>query len=286
MKAVAVTAPGVIEIRDGIPQPKPGPYQALVKTELACLCNATDSELVKGRFPGMEQSFPFALGHEDIGLVEEVGPKARNFRVGDRVIGGLVFEFGDSGMKTGWGGFCEYTLANDHQAMVDDGVADEANGWVEVFEIQTVVDPDIRPEDAVLLSTWREVLGAFGDFQLKPGDDVLIIGGGPVGLSFVKLGRLFGLGWIGLVDSHEEKRARARAFGADEVFEKEDPRLGNLADLRGRKLDAVIDAVGRSEIIDSALPLVKRGGSLCLYGFLAGQPLALDQVKADYNFNL
>ena len=63
-----------------------------------------------------------------------------------------------------------------------DGVADETHGWVEVFEIQTRVDPDISPEDAVLLCTWREALGAFSDFNLKPGDDVLVFGGGPVGL--------------------------------------------------------------------------------------------------------
>ena len=60
MKTVSVTAPGVVEIID-TPIPKPGPYQALVKTEFACVCNSTDSELVHGRFPGMEKAFPFAL---------------------------------------------------------------------------------------------------------------------------------------------------------------------------------------------------------------------------------
>ena len=71
MRAIAVTSPGQVAIVDtGIPTP--GPYQALVKTELACVCNSTDGELVSGRFPGMEDAFPFALGHESVGVIEEL----------------------------------------------------------------------------------------------------------------------------------------------------------------------------------------------------------------------
>ena len=285
MKTIAVTAPKQVEIIDS-PTPVPGPYQALVKTELACVCNNTDGELVGGHFPGMEEAFPFALGHESVGKVTEVGQKVRNFKIGGRAISGLVFDLGKDGLGSGWGGFCEYVLVNDHEAMVEDGVADEEHGWVEVFEIQTPVDADISAEDAVLLCTWREVLGAFRDFHLKPGDDVLIIGGGPVGQSFVKLGRLFGLGWIGLVDRHPEKQERALAFGADAVFDRDDPAIAEIPNTRG-KLDAVVDAVGKPEIINAGLPLLKRGGSMCVYGFYAGlKEFTVGNALADFNFNL
>ena len=234
----------------------------------------------------MEDAFPFALGHESVGIVQEVGGRVRNFAVGDRAVSGLVFDLATEGLSSGWGGFCEYVLANDHQAMVDDGVADKANGWVEVFEIQTKVDADIVAEDAVLLCTWREVLGAFRDFHLKPGDDVLIFGGGPVGLSFVKLGRLSGLGWIGLVDRHPEKQEKAKAFGADAVFDRDDPAIAEIPANPG-KLDAVIDAVGVPELVDQSLPLLKRGGSMCVYGFLAGvKNMNIGIGLSDYNFNL
>lgn len=285
MKSVIAVQPYEIAILD-TPVPKPGPYQALVRTEVACICNQTDSELLAGKFPGMEDAFPFALGHESVGIVVEVGQKARHFQPGDRVVGGLVFDLQKDGVDSGWGGFGEFTLANDHQAMVEDGVADEKNGWIEVFEIQTRVDPDIPAEEAVLLCTWREVLGAFRDFHLKPGDDVLIFGAGPVGQSFVKLGRLFGLGWIGVVDRHPEKQARATAFGADAVFAPGDHSLSELSKSRGRKLDAVIDAVGKAEIAIQALSLLKRGGSHCIYGVLTGGPLHIDRKLADFNFNL
>ena len=65
MKSVIAVHPGHLEILD-TPVPKPGPYQALVKTECACLCNRTDSELLHGSFPGMEDKFPFSLGHESV----------------------------------------------------------------------------------------------------------------------------------------------------------------------------------------------------------------------------
>jgi 2-desacetyl-2-hydroxyethyl bacteriochlorophyllide A dehydrogenase len=285
MKSVIAIEPGHLEILD-TPAPKPGPYQALVRTERACICNRTDGELLNGKFPGMEDKFPFALGHESVGTVVEVGSKVRHFSVGDRAVGGLVFDLQMEGLDSGWGGFGEYTLANDHEAMVTDGVADEAHGWVEVFEIQTRVDADIPPEEAVLLCTWREVLGAFRDFHLKPGDDVLIFGAGPVGLSFVKLGRLFGLGWIGIVDRHEDKQARALALGADAVFTPDDRAIAEIAMTRGKKLDAVIDAVGHPDILPQGLPLLRRGGSHCIYGVLTHKVLHIDKSKADFNFNL
>ena len=279
MKTISVTAPGQIEIIETA-IPTPGPYQALVKTEFACLCNSTDSELVHGRFPGMEEAFPFALGHESVGTVVKTGDKVRNFQPGQRAIGGLVFDF--ENLATGWGGFCEYTLANDHEAMVQDGVANEENGWFEVYEIQTPLPDDIPPQDAVLLCTWREVLGAFRDFHLKPGDKVLIFGAGPVGLSFVKLGRLFGLGWIGIVDRHPEKQAKALEFGADAVFDRDDPAITELSNL-----DAVVDAVGRTELINTGLPLLKRGGSLCINGVLAGlKDFSIDNSLGDFNYNI
>ena len=211
MRSVVVVEPGKVEIVD-LPAAQPGPYQALVKTDLAALCNATDGKLVAGHFPGVDK-YPLVLGHESTGIVQEVGPQVRNFRCGQRVIGGLVFDFSDPRYASGWGGFCEYTLVNDHDAMVADGVADAAHGWLECYEIQRPVDPDIPAPEAVLLCTWREVLGGFGDFNLRAGDDILVFGAGPVGLSFVKFARLLGLGWVGVVDPLEAKRERARVDG-------------------------------------------------------------------------
>jgi threonine dehydrogenase-like Zn-dependent dehydrogenase len=284
MRGIAVIEPGTVRVVD-LKKPVAGPYQALVRTEAACLCNATDAKLVAGHFPGVEK-YPLVLGHESAGIVEEVGGKVRNFHPGERVIGGLVFDFGDPHYASGWGGFCEYTLVNDHDAMLADGVADAAHGWAEVYEIQRPVPKDISVEDAVLLCTWREVYAGFGDFHLEAGEDVLIFGAGPVGLSFVKFGALLGLGYIGVVDPLEAKRQKAIEMGATEVFAPGSDELASLIQRRGKPLDAVIDAVGNEAVINSALPLIKLGGSICVYGVLAPPTLQLNKAAAPYNFNL
>lgn len=284
MRAVAVTTPDKVEVVE-LAAPAPGPYQALVRTDTAALCNATDGKLVAGHFPGVDQ-YPLVLGHESTGIVEAVGAKVRNFKEGDRVIGGLLFEFSDPKYASGWGGFCDYTLANDHDAMLADGVADPVHGWLECYEIQRAVDADIPAEAAVLMCTWREVLGGFGDFQLKAGDAILVFGAGPVGLSFVKFARLLGLGWVGVVDPLESKRQRALALGADVALAPDDPALADLVKKRCQPLDAVIDAVGSAACVNAGLPLVKSGGSMCVYGVVSDPQLVINKAAGPYNFNL
>ncbi|OHB53698.1 MAG: sorbitol dehydrogenase [Planctomycetes bacterium GWF2_42_9] len=280
MKAVIVVEANKVEVVD-IKEPKVGPYQAKVKTEVATLCNATDGKLIAGHFPGVTK-YPLVLGHESAGIVQEIGDKVRNFKVGDRVIGGLVFDYAEPNYASGWGGFCEYTLANDHDAMVADGVADEKHGWHEVYEIQTAVSSDVSVEDAVLLCTWREVYSGFEDFNLKKGNTILVFGAGPVGLSFVKIGKLLGLDYIGVVEPVESKRKKALEMGADAVFRLEDDFRKEFP----RTLDAVIDAVGKPSIVNTSLELIKMGGSVCVYGVIGESSFTIDKYKGPYDFNL
>jgi len=282
MRAIVVKKPGELSVAE-IACPAPGPYQALVRTEVAALCNATDCKLIDGHFPGVD-AYPLALGHEGAGIVCETGKKVRSFAVGDRAIGGLVFQFAEPGLSSGWGGFCEYTLVNDHDAMVADGVADAAHGWFECYEIQRRVDADIAPEEAALLCTWREVYGGIGDFGLKPRDRVLIFGAGPVGLSFVTFCKLLGLGWVGLVDPLPHKRERALGMGADAVFSPAEleAEAGRLAG----SLDAVVDAVGSERVVNAALPLIRLGGTVGVYGVLSAPALTVEKARGPYNFNL
>lgn len=83
---------------------------------MVALCNATDSKLVAGKFPGVD-TYPLALGHENAGIVVAVGEKVRNFKMGDRVIGGLISDFGAQGINSGWGGFSEYVVVNDFEVL-------------------------------------------------------------------------------------------------------------------------------------------------------------------------
>jgi threonine dehydrogenase-like Zn-dependent dehydrogenase len=279
-----VTEPNKIKIVE-VPEPTPGPYEARIKTEVACLCNMTDRKLIEGHFPGVE-NYPLLLGHETVGIVDAVGPKVRNFKVGDRVVGGLLLNTTDKKYGSGWGGFSQYTLAGDHLAMVEDGVATPENGWVEVHEIMRVVPKDISVEDAVLLCTWREVYGAFDDFSLKKGDNIIVYGAGPVGLSFVKFGRLLGLNEIYCVDRNTAKLEKAKDMGATGTFTPDSPDLKKFLDGRKRSFDAIIDGVGKESIINAALPVIKLGGSIGVYGVIDTPAIHLDKNSGPYNFNL
>ena len=284
MFTVCVTQPGKVDIVE-IPDPEPGPYDAVIKTELAFLCNATDRKLIDGQFPGVED-YPLLLGHESVGIVDSVGEKVVTFKPGDRVVGGLLLDPAGSGFFSGWGGFSEFILVKDHQAMVKDSVADPEHGWDELFQIQKVVPREIPVEAAGLLCTWREVYAGFHDFRIVPGEEVIIFGAGPVGLSFVKFARLFGMKFIGCVDPNQAKREKAISLGADEVFSPGDKELRRLVERRGRPLDAVVDAVGRESIVNSALALIKMAGSVCVYGVIDTPGIKLAKDSAPYNFNL
>ena len=304
MYSIAVLEPNKLRLVE-VPEPVPGPYEARIRTEAACLCNMTDRKLVEGHFPGVEQ-YPLLLGHESVGIVDAVGEKVRSFNVGDRVIGGLLLNTNDPRYASGWGGFSQYILAGDHRAMLADGVADAAHGWFEVYEIMRTVPKTISREDAVMLCTWREVYGGFGDFNLQAGDDILVFGAGPVGLSFIKFGRLLGLNYIASVDLLPARRRMALEMGADDAFAPDDPArrrlalemgaddafapdhpaVASLAQKRGKPFDAVIDAVGKEAIINAALPLVKMAGSVCVYGVIDAPSIRLDKARGPYNFNL
>lgn len=286
MFSVAVREPGRVAIVE-IPKPVAGPYEAIVRSVTAFICNATDRKLVAGHFPGIgPERYPLLLGHECAGIVETVGDRVRSFAPGDHVIGGLLLKPTDNRYASGWGGNSEYVVATDHAAMVADGVADEAHGWADVFQVMRSVPKDIPFESAALLCTWREVYAGFSDFQLRAGDDLLIFGAGPVGLSFCRFARLLGLGWVGVVDPVAPKREKASALGADDTFAPGAPVLRDLGRRRGRLLDAVVDAVGSEDVINAALPLIRMGGSVCVYGVLGSPRLCIAKDSGPYNFNL
>jgi threonine dehydrogenase-like Zn-dependent dehydrogenase len=282
MYSVAVTKPGVLKIVE-LPKPEAGPYDIIVKTEASFICNATDRKVIDGHFPGMGfENYPLLLGHESVGIVEQTGPRVTSFKPGDRAIGGLLLSPPGGVYGSGWGGHSEYILMRDHLAMVADGTADEEHGWDEGLQIMKKVPTDIPIEAAALLCTWREVYaGMFTDFNLKEGDNIVVFGAGPVGLSFVRFAKLKGLGRVISIDPLAVKRDKALAMGADKVYAPDDPAIAGLVEF-----DAVIDAVGHENIINAALPMVRMGGSICVYGVVGSSSITLNKDAGPYNFNL
>ncbi len=286
MRSLAVMKPNEMKLVD-VPVPAIGPYDALIKTEIAFLCNATDRKLVEGHFPGIgHDQYPLLLGHENAGIVEKVGAKVTTFKPGDRVIGGLMNPTGDPAYQSGWGGNSDYVVARDHLAMVKDGVADAEHGWDEIYQIMRKVPDFVDAEAAGLLCTWREVYAAFSDFNLRPEQKILVFGAGPVGLTFLRIAKLKGFKFIASVEPRAEKHALIKKMGADVIYTPDMDFVSQFQKDAGEKADAIIDAVGSPAIINSSLPLIKMAGFMCVYGVIADDVISLEKHRGPYNFNL
>lgn len=265
--------------------PKPGPYQALVKIEACGVCNGTDIKLVHQNFKNFT-TYPALLGHEAVGSIVELGEKVKNFRIGDRVTLPFGEDFVD-GYYSGWGGYSEYGLVGDIAAIQADGLDQSSPYWSEGYFAQKLVPQALTPAEATMIVTFREVLGGIKNFGMTPGKKIVIFGAGPVGLIFTKLLSLSGVEEITVLDLVMEKAQRAAKHGAKHVFcsAGQDP-VPLIREIYPEGVDMVLDAVGVSALINTAMALVAPGGKICCYGISPNLQMTLDWSQAPYNWGL
>ncbi len=281
MKAAIVEKPGVLTVRE-VPTPAPGDYEVLCALLYGATCTGTDQHIIHGRMP-WPIDYPAILGHESVGRVIAVGPRVRNFREGDLItrVGAPPAPDGSYGLA--WGGFAEYGIARDHRAMREDGRPQEE--WNN-YRVNQVVPPDIDAAAATLIITWRETLSYVSRMGVGPGTAVLIIGSGGNGLAFAAHVKILGAGPI-LMTGSPAREAAARRVGVTRYYDYHSPSLAEqMADDVGEGVDFVIDAVGRSGQIDRALPLLKPGGCLGLYGIddFDGAPVNLRRARGGFTY--
>jgi len=256
MKAAVIERPGELVVRE-VPMPEMGDYDALCQLLYGATCSGTDQHLLAGHFPWPVR-YPTILGHESIGRVIRVGAKVRRFRAGD-----LVTRVGappSAGLNVNWGGFAECGLARDYWAMRDDGLPEAA--W-RPYRINQLLSPEADPRGATMVITWRETLSYVTRMGIGAGAHVLVMGSGGNGLSFAAHAANLGAA-VTLVGS-ASREPLGRAVGATAYLDY------RAADLRERlaqlpPADFVIDAVGKAGQIDLALPFLKSGGMVGIYG--------------------
>lgn len=258
MKAAVVERPGVLAVRD-LPDPVPGDYDALCRLEYGATCAGTDSHLVAGTFP-FPVDYPAILGHESVGRVVAVGPKVRNFRIGD-----LVTRVGappSAGVGICWGGFAGMGIAKDHWAMAADGRPEaEWSG----ARVNQAVPASVDPRAAPMFTTWRETLSYLLRMGVGPGATLLVIGSGGNGLSFARHAKLLGAAaWM--VGAARRERT-ALALGVDGYRDHRSEAAANdLAAAVPGGFTHVVDAVGKAGQADRYLPLLAPGGRIGVYG--------------------
>ncbi|MFE9773222.1 zinc-dependent alcohol dehydrogenase family protein [Streptomyces sp. NPDC005931] len=250
------------------------PTDAIVRVDVVTICG-TDLHILKGDVPEVRPGT--VLGHEAVGEVVETGDDVRSVRPGDRVLVSCISACGRCrycregmyGQCRGGGGWILGHLIDGTQAE-----------YVRVPFADLSVHPlpgTLAEEDAVMLAdifpTGYEVGVLNG--RVRPGDTVVVVGAGPVGLAAIATARLFSPERIVAVDLAASRLEAARTFGAEAVADAREAPEQLIADLTdGLGADVVIEAVGIPETFDLCTRMVRPGGHVANVG-VHGAPAAL-----------
>ncbi len=237
--------------------------EILIKIAAASICG-TDVHIL-GNPPGVVANLDIILGHECVGEVVEMGKGVTNYEIGDRLIL-------DNNLPCGICPACQEGQGNlcNHMASMGVHIDGVFAQYAVVPENMTAkISKDIPIEAAIFAEPLNCVMGGIKKLKIMPGDRVLILGGGPIGLYFTAMMKSCGAGKV-LVSEISPFRAKyAAANGADRVINpaKEDLYEEVLKETKGVGADIVIDAVG--VLLPDAIRTVKSGGSILLFGMNA-----------------
>jgi L-iditol 2-dehydrogenase len=255
---------------------RPGEVRIRIEAALTC---GTDLKVFKRGYHARMIVPPAKFGHEFAGTVSELGPEVAGWRVGDRVVAANSAPCGE----------CFY-CRHQQENLCDDLLF--LNG---AYAKSIVVPPRIvqknllrlKPEtefrDAALVEPLACVVHGVEEAQLRAGQRVLVIGSGPIGLMFVALARHLGCA-VTVAGRGAKRLATAQRLGAERVFNVS--RQSQLATLIPPNMifDVVIEAVGKPETWEAAVRLVRKGGTVNLFGGCpSGTTVSLDTARIHYS---
>jgi threonine dehydrogenase-like Zn-dependent dehydrogenase len=255
MKAVVFHDIGDIRL-DDVPEPKiKEPMDAIVRITTSAICG-TDLHFVRGTFSGMKQGT--ILGHEAVGIVEQLGSNVRNLSVGDRVVIPSTIACGYcSYCRSGYYAQCDNANPGGPTAGTAFYGGPEAAGGFDGLQaekarvpfanVNLVKLPDEVTDDQAILLSDIFPTGYFGAdmANIRHGHTVAVFGCGPVGQFAIASAKLMGAGRVLAVDHLPDRLDMARRQGAEVInFDEEDPVKTILELTGGVGVDCAIDAVG------------------------------------------
>lgn len=233
--------------------------EVLLKVERASICG-TDLHILAVP-PGHPATPGTILGHEYVATVVEVGPRVRHLSPGDRVVV-------DPNITCGLCAYCRRGLSNLCEDMTTLGIF--RHGGLAEWSVAPAralhkISPQVPLDRATLAEPFACVLHSFEKSAFIPGESVVILGGGPIGLMFLMLYKAAGAYPVCVIEPVEFRRRMAEHLGADAAL---DPRAHDIAQeikaLTGLGADIVVEAVGT--LLPEAVQVVRRGGRIILFG--------------------
>lgn len=249
------------------PQPAIGqPTDAVVRIVTTTICG-TDLHILKGDVPTVTDGR--VLGHEGVGVVDEVGAGVTRFRAGDRVLISCISTDGTcDACRRGMYSHCAnggWVLGN-----TIDGTQAE---YVRIPFADTslyLAPADIEDEALVLLSDILPTGFECGvlNGQVKPGDTIAIVGAGPIGLAALLTARFYSPSDIIMIDLDDNRLETAKHLGATRAIHsgREDARHRVMELTRGKGVDLAIEAVGVPATFDICQSVVAPGGHIAIIG--------------------
>lgn len=285
MRAAILEHAGKPLVIDHLTIAKPGPHEVLIRTVACGLCHS-DLHFIDGTYP---HPMPCVAGHEAAGIVEQVGCDVRMVKVGDHVVTCL----------SAFCGHCEYCVTGRMALCMgaetrrtpdqpprltrtsDGSLVNQMlnlSAFAEMMLIHehacVAINRDM-PLDRAAVIGCAVTTGAgtiFNACKLTPGETVVVVGCGGVGLATINAAKIAGAGRIIAADPIPEKRELALKLGATDVIDASAPDAAKqIIEMTKGGFDHAIEAVGRPQSAALAVASVRRGGTATILGML---PLA------------
>jgi (R,R)-butanediol dehydrogenase/meso-butanediol dehydrogenase/diacetyl reductase len=287
---------------DDVPEPgQPGPGEAVVEVAYSGVCGTDLHEyrhgpnLIRtGPHPLTGHTPPVTLGHEFSGRVTALGSPVAGIDVGTRVAVDPCLRCG----TCRWCRHGEYHICAKGGSV---GIASDGAfaPFVTVPLEGLVKIPDgVSDELAALAEPLAVGLHAVRRAAVRPGDNVLVLGAGPIGVAALMAVKLAGAAGVYVSEPVPERAERAAGLGATEVFDPTTADVRREVFLRTGRVgpDIVVEATGRPELVELAVTTVRRGGRVVLAGISGGSAaLPITQIvpfertvigSLGYNFDL
>ncbi len=279
MKALVYHGAGKRALED---KPKPAikePTDAIVTISKTTICG-TDLHIMKGDVPTVTDGR--ILGHEGVGVVDQIGSGVSSFKAGDRVLISCITSCGRcTNCKKGMYSHCENgggwilgnTIDGTQAEYVRIPFADNS-----LYPIPADADEEALVMLSDILPTGFECGVLNG--QVKPGDTVAIVGGGPIGLAALLTAQFYSPSEIIMIDVDKNRLEAARKLGATKTVNNSKGKAAEqvmaLTDNRG--VDVAIEAIGIPVSFDICQEIVAAGGHIANIG-VHGKPVQLNLDK-------
>ncbi len=272
MRAMVFSAPGDLQLGDW-PLAEPEDDEVMVQLDYCGIC-PWDVRGYRGLARGIQ--YPRLLGHEASGRVSQVGSAVRGVAAGQTVVVDFIVKCGTcAACRRGMGNLCQrptYGRGGFAAAVV----VPESNVYP--------LNPATPMQAAAFTEPLACVLRGERMLRIQPGETVLVIGTGPIGLLHIQVARLFG-GRVIAADLRPERLEVARQMGAAAVINTSEVALkdGVLAATDGWGADAAAITVGSARLVEETLDVLARGGRMNIFaGIYPKEPVSLDPHLIHY----